>query len=98
MNTPNIKETKTWSPARVRNCCIAHDFYTCGDNEDYTKMLDTVRELEPTTENLYTIAKDIFDHSDTEGDWEELTISFIMYALNREAVITNYIIEGEERP
>ena len=31
-------------------------------------------------------------------DWEELTISFIVYALNREAVITNYIIGGEERP
>ncbi len=52
-------------------------------------------EKQQTTDNLYTIAKDIFDHSDTEGAWEELTISFIMYALNREAVITNYIIEGE---
>ena len=27
MNTPNIKETKTWSPARVRNCCMVEEIH-----------------------------------------------------------------------
>ena len=74
--------------------CIKHDFYTCGDDDDYSAMLDQVRDLRPTTANIYLIAKDIFDHSDTEEKWEDLTVEFVMYVLSNEAVITTYTIKG----
>ena len=57
-------------------------------------MLDQVRDLRPTTANIYLIAKDIFDHSDTEEKWEDLTVEFVMYVLSNEAVITTYTIKG----
>lgn len=38
--TPTITETRTWSASRVRQACIKHDFYTCGDDDDYSAMLD----------------------------------------------------------
>ena len=92
--TPTITETRTWSASRVRQACIKHDFYTCGDDDDYSAMLDQVRDLRPTTANIYLIAKDIFDHSDTEEKWEDLTVEYVMYVLSNEAVITTYTIKG----
>lgn len=53
-----------------------------------------MRDLRPTTANIYLIAKDIFDHSDTEEKWEDLTVEFVMYVLSNEAVITTYTIKG----
>ena len=90
MNTPNIKAESIWSMSDVRETCIKHNLYTRGDVRAYDKMLNRVEELEPDTNGLYEIAKDIQEHS------EDQTISNIMFLLNRDAVRTFYQIDGEE--
>lgn len=89
-----IEETKSWHPERVRQCCIENDWYTCGNNQEYSAMLDFVRDSKPTIENVFTAAKDIYDHSDFDSryDAEDEVIEAIMFHLNREAVVTSYYI------
>lgn len=86
----NIEVKRMWDSYSVRKACIGNNWYTAGDNEDYTKMLDLVDKLEPTTENLYTIARDIKEHSDDQ------TISNVMFCLEKDAISTFYTVEGEE--
>lgn len=90
-----IQETKTWHPERVRQCCIDNQWYTRGTNKDYEVMLDYVRDTKPTIENIFTVAKDIYDHSDFDSrfDTEDEVVEAIMFTLNREAIITSYFIE-----
>ncbi len=87
-----IQETKTWHPERVRQCCIDNQWYTSGTNKEYEEMLDYVRDNKPTVENLFTVAKDIYGHSDFDSryDTEDEVIESIMFTLNREAVVTSY--------
>ena len=87
--TPNIEVTRTWSAASVRSMCINHSFYTCGDNEDYSHMLDWVDRLYPSTETLFFIAEDIRKHS-TYG----IPVESIMFDLEREAVITYFEVKA----
>lgn len=87
---PDITIERMWDMSSVRRVCIEQNWYTCGDCEAYEKMLWTVEEMEPTTENIYRIAKDICEHSKNQ------TISNIMYSLRRDAVQTFYTIAGEE--
>ena len=63
MKTPNITVNRQWTRYTVRQTCIKHDLYTCGDNEDYDHMLSWVERLYPNVENLYFIAEDIQKHS-----------------------------------
>lgn len=61
-----IKETRNLYWGYVRSYCIENDLYSKGTNEEYAKLLDGVQELENVTnQDLYEIAKDIKDHSDT---------------------------------
>lgn len=90
MRTPNITENKFWDAESVREMCIRHRLYTCGDSEEYEHMLNWVSRLYPNTENLYFIAKDIKEHS------EDQTISNVMFILHKEAVTTVFDIEEEK--
>jgi len=58
-------------------------------------MLDYVRDTKPTIENIFTVAKDIYDHSDFDSrfDTEDEVVEAIMFTLNREAIVTSYFIE-----
>ena len=95
LRTPKIKTSRAWDSDDVRRMCIKHDFYTCGDNEEYSAMLRYVDEHEPTTENLYIIAVDIYEHSalDDFGQYGDSVISSIMFDLEREAVRTFHEIK-----
>lgn len=84
---PEIEEKKVWHAADVRRICIKHDFYTRGDNKAYSAMLDMVDESEPTTANIYKVAKDIKEHSVTDYEIEN-----IMFVLGQDAVETFYTI------
>ena len=86
---PKIIEKRDWSAAEVRGVCVRNNLYTCGTNEEYSRMLEQVDELSPSTENIYIIAKDIAEHSEYE------TISNVMCILANSAVLTTYKIEGE---
>lgn len=51
----------------VRNLCIKENYYTRGDNEAYRNLLFTLcKKEDPTVEDIYEIASDIVDHSDTD--------------------------------
>lgn len=52
----------------VRAMCIRYDFYTCGDNEDYSKMLDKCNTDEATPELIEELACDIVNHSDVDNN------------------------------
>lgn len=82
-----ITERRNWSSESVRECCIRNDFYTCGDNEDYMKMLQFVEDSQVTIANLYRVAKDIYEHSD------EQTIENVMFCLNKDAIDTFYTVQ-----
>ena len=90
MNNPTITFERQWSSGSVRAACIRHRLYTHGDSEEYEQMLTFVDINEPTTEILYTVAKDIYDHSENQ------TITNIMFILEREAVYTFYYIDGSD--
>ena len=90
MKTPNITVNRQWSASKVRQVCIDNDLYTSGDNEDYSNMLDCVRDFYPDTENLYLIAMDIYKHSKGQ------TVTNIMYLLENKAVTTTFEIDGDD--
>ena len=84
---PEIEVEDRWSSDEVRHLCIRHELYTEGDTRAYRKMLDMVDELEPTTANIYKVARDIAEHSADQPPVES-----IMFLLKREAVMTYYSI------
>ena len=86
---PEIEQYRFWTVEDVRNVCIKYDWYTKGDCRAYDKMLTTVRETEPTTENLYKVARDIMEHS--EDVW--MTVEGTMTKLEREAVTNGYSVK-----
>ena len=90
MKTPNIAVNRRWSGMSVRQTCIKHDLYTCGDNENYEHMLNWVERLYPNTENLYFIAEDIQKHS------KDQTITNVMFLLEKDAVSTTFEIGGQD--
>lgn len=85
---PEIEEKEVWHASDVRHLCIKHDWYTRGDNKAYSAMLDMVDESEPTTANIYKVAKDIEEHSRTDYEIEN-----IMFELKKWCVTTFYTIE-----
>ena len=85
-----ITANRFWNTQQVRQACINNDLYTKGSNEDYIEMFDMVRELEPTTENLYLVAKNIADHSANQP------ITNVMFILENEAVFTTFEIDGRD--
>lgn len=87
---PEITVHRYWTSERVRATCISNDLYTCGYHEDYEAMLNFVAENEPTTENLYRVAHDIYLNS--EGQ----TVTNIMYLIESEAVFTTFEINGRD--
>ena len=82
-----ITTKRLWFTWDVRKVCVDHELYTCGNNEDYERVFNMVRELDPTVENLYVVAKDISEHS------RDASITSIMYMLEKEAVHTTFDIE-----
>ncbi len=85
-----ITRNRIWGYETVRQACIRNDLYTRGDNEAYSKMLEFVEKVEPTTKAVYTVAKDIADHSKNQ------TITNVMYILENEAILTTFEIDGRD--
>lgn len=82
---PEIEVEDRWSSEDVRHLCIKHELYTEGDTRAYSKMLDMVDELTPTTANIYKVALDIAKHSK-----DQPPVETVMFILKREAVMTFY--------
>lgn len=90
MKTPEITVNRHWSVMSVREACIRNDLYTRGSSEDYEHMFDWVRRLYPNTENLYFIAKNIYEHSANQ------TLTNVMCIIENEAIVTTFEIGGED--
>lgn len=82
-----ITEKHSWNRRSVEAACIDNELYTRGTSRDYEKMLLMVESMKPTPEAIYTIAKDIAQHSD-----EDTTTIIAMHILANQSVITTYEI------
>lgn len=82
--TVKLKETRYLNPRDVRALCVRRDWYSRGTCEQYDNMLEAVRQTpDMTTGNLYIVAKDILDHSNTDCD-----LTDTLYDLAEACVIT----------
>lgn len=86
-----------WCMENVRACCIKHDFYNNGDNADYSKMLWYVEEhmINPTINDLYTVALDIFEHTVVDDIWSGFSVSTVMFYIEKECISKFYYTEEE---
>ena len=91
-----INKSETWASEKVRTMCIKHRYYTAGDCEEYSKMLSFVSNHKPTTNNIYKVAADIYEHSDIDleryGVEKNEMITAIMFEINSECVTAHYEI------
>lgn len=91
----NIVETSIFDTRDIRNMCINRNLYTCGNNEDYSRMLNFAANADVTMENLFTIADDIAKHSDLNAygcTYRESVENFI-YVLANDCVVRNFEVE-----
>ena len=65
-----------WTTYDIRKMCIQNEFYTCGTNEQYSKLMKFVEIHEPTTEAIEWVAKDIIKHSAFEDDYPVTSMMF----------------------
>lgn len=86
-----VIEFRHWSSSRVRDFCVSHNWYTCGDCQEYTELLNFVSNNDPSPDNLYTVARDIYTHSDFQE--EEFPLETMMYLLTRDCVSFTYEIK-----
>ena len=88
----SIIERQHLSFSDVRSVCIHENLYTLGTNEQYDAMFSMVTALYPksiiTAADLYPIAADILEHSDTYMDVIE-----VMYCLGEKITRCYEIID-----
>lgn len=58
-----IKEIKRIDQNKLRNMCINNNWYTTGTTSDYSNMFKMCQRDNITVNQLYKIAKDIYDHT-----------------------------------
>ena len=84
---------------RVRGMCIKYSYYTAGDNEAYSKMLDRCKTLqsdsdEITDDGMLVIARDILIHSNIDKIMREYScdvkavLEMILFNLYNDCCIT----------
>ena len=75
-----LKELRLLAPGKLRQLCIAENWYTKGTNQEYEHLLYdlTHRGRENmTTEDIQAVAQDIMDHTDpSAGDYDLCAIAF----------------------
>lgn len=61
------REVRRISADSLRTLCIARNWYTIGDNADYSHLLYDMADSKEnvTTDDIVEIAQDIMEHSDT---------------------------------
>lgn len=53
---------------KLRGLCIQRNWYTNGDNDEYSHMLNMAKRGNLTSDDIIEIALDIVAHSDLEDD------------------------------
>lgn len=62
-----IKEFRTVTTRELRNLCIRRNWFTCGDNEDYEKLMQYSYKENLTTKDLEEMANIIVEFSEEEN-------------------------------
>ena len=77
-----FKEFRHLSADSLRALCIVKNWYTGGNNDEYNHLLIDLAEHKEnlTTEDIITIAEDIFEHSGRLDDYE---VESIAWEVNR---------------
>lgn len=77
-----IKEIRYIPPEDVRSLCIERNWYTCGDNNQYTYMLGTLCDKKNlTAQDIVIIATDIKTHSETDSTIADIATVLASYAI-----------------
>jgi len=63
MSKYGYKEIRTLQASALRNLCIDKNWYTNGNNEEYTFLLNMCNNENITTDNIVEMATDIISHS-----------------------------------
>lgn len=84
MKTMKFKEIRSMPSTSLRSLCIKNHWYTCGNNEEYSRLFDRLTDCcgypeNLTTEKLTEIAVDIWEHSEITG----YTIETVLFELAR---------------
>lgn len=61
-----VKEIKRIDTSKLRSMCIKNNWYTAGTNEDYSNMFKMCEKDNITTNQLFKIAKDIYEHTNVD--------------------------------
>lgn len=70
----------------VRNMCIAHDYCTRMDNDQYSKMLNWVNETTFGANEIETLARWIANGSDFSDRETEDPVASVAYSIMNEAI------------
>ena len=62
-----VKEIKRIDTDKLRHICINNNWYTFGSNADYINMFKMCEKDNISTNQLYKITKDIYEHTDVES-------------------------------
>jgi hypothetical protein len=84
---PKVIENAVWIAEEIRNFCLEEGYYSEGKVRDYEEMLNFVDQNEPTTENIYKVAKNILAHSDQE---HQRAIEYLMRDISVDLVSRYY--------
>ena len=85
-----IETRRYWDHTYVRELCIRNNWYTCGDNTAYQKMLDYVDNHKPTPTSIYKVALDIKSHSNIDE-----SVCHMMDDIEKYCVNTFYYLPEE---
>ncbi len=62
------KIVRRLTKASLRSLCVEREWYTNGDNEEYSNMLAMTMKEDITSDDIVKIATDIIEHSDLSLD------------------------------
>lgn len=65
-NNMKIKEIKRIDTDKLRSMCIKNNWYTKGTTSDYNNMFKLCQKDNITTNQLYKIAKDIYERTNLD--------------------------------
>lgn len=89
-----MKEYRRINKSDMRKLCIDHDYFNCGDNDDYNILFDLIDIPNITTDKLVSIARYIKKFSDTDECLEYVCyklseISYSVFETEYDDVILN---------
>ena len=85
-----VQEIRKINGNDLRNLCIKENWFTCGNNEEYSKIFDFVYDKKEIDLNdIQQLAIYIYEHSEMSHytDYQEM-LQDVMYKLNE--IATNY--------